>query len=50
MSLKLSAARDFIVIPVGIFQEQDFQTPSFSVYEERQHGWVKFDCQMEHYH
>ncbi|CAM3068979.1 GFA family protein [Vibrio neptunius] len=50
MSLKLSAARNFIVIPVGIFQEQDFHTPSFSVYEERQHGWVKFDCQMEHHH
>ena len=49
MMLHLSAAPEFIVIPIGVFQEQDLPTPSFSVYEERKHGWVKFDCQMEHY-
>lgn len=49
MLLKLHAATDYIVIPVGVFNEQDLPTPSFSIYEERKTGWVKFDCQMEHY-
>lgn len=49
MMLHLSAAPEYTVIPIGVFQEQDLPTPSFSVYEERKHGWVKFDCQMEHY-
>jgi hypothetical protein len=30
----------FIAIPVGAFADPQFQPPSFSVYEERQHGWV----------
>lgn len=47
--LTLSASPEYTVIPVGIFQERDLPTPSFSVYEERKHGWVKFDCQIEHY-
>ncbi|MEZ8100679.1 GFA family protein [Vibrio bivalvicida] len=50
MLLSLQAAPGFTVVPVGVFNEQDFPTPSFSVYEEKKHGWVKFDCQMEHYH
>ncbi|MFB9215901.1 GFA family protein [Vibrio sinaloensis] len=50
VSLSLSALPEVIVIPVGIFNQHDLPTPSFSVYEERQHQWVKFDCQLEHYH
>ncbi|KJY82850.1 aldehyde-activating protein [Vibrio galatheae] len=49
MMLKLQAAPEYRVIPIGVFNQQDLPTPSFSVYEERIHGWVKFDCQMEHY-
>ncbi|NOH82265.1 GFA family protein [Vibrio sp. 03-59-1] len=48
MQLTLSALPESSVIPLGLFKEQDFPEPSFSVYEERKHGWVKFDCQMEH--
>jgi len=49
MLLQVSASPESLVVPLGLFQERDFPTPSFSVYEERKHGWVKFDCQMEHY-
>ncbi|MDG3085411.1 GFA family protein [Vibrio hannami] len=47
--LKLSAAPGHSIIPLGIFSEQDFPAPTFSVYEERKHGWVAFDCEVEHY-
>lgn len=50
MLLRLDSAPNYLVVPIGIFQEQDFPTPSCSIYEERKHGWVKFECQMEHYH
>lgn len=49
MLLQLSADPHSSVVPLGLFKEKDFPTPSFSIYEERKHGWVKFDCQMEHY-
>ncbi|MGF1756285.1 GFA family protein [Vibrio makurazakiensis] len=49
MLLQLSNATEFLVVPLGLFKERDFPTPSFSIYEERAHGWVRFDCQMEHY-
>lgn len=49
MLLKLQAAPDSLVIPVGVFNEQDLPSPSFSVYEEKKCGWVKFDCQIEHH-
>lgn len=49
MLLRLSAAPDHIVVPIGVFHERDLPTPSFSVYEERKYGWVKFECQMEHH-
>ncbi|RTZ18198.1 aldehyde-activating protein [Vibrio aquaticus] len=50
MLLKLQAAPESLVIPVGVFNEHDLPSPSFSVYEERKSGWVKFDCQIEHHH
>ncbi|WED24199.1 GFA family protein [Vibrio sp. JC009] len=48
MLLRLSSAPGYTVVPLGIFSEQDFPTPAFSVYEERKHGWVKFDCEIDH--
>ncbi|KOO10537.1 aldehyde-activating protein, partial [Vibrio xuii] len=36
-----------LVVPVGVFNQQDLPIPSFSVYEERMHTWEKFDCQVE---
>lgn len=49
MLLHLENAPEFIVIPIGVFKQQDLPTPSFSIYEKRQFGWVSFDCQMKHY-
>ncbi|WP_159650838.1 GFA family protein [Vibrio atypicus] len=49
MLLTLSAMPDILVVPVGVFNRHDLPNPTFSIYEERQHMWVKFDCQMEHY-
>ncbi|MGB1319366.1 MAG: GFA family protein [Vibrio gallaecicus] len=49
MQLGITASPEVAVIPLGLFKEQDFPPPSFSIYEERKHGWVKFDSQMEHY-
>jgi hypothetical protein len=49
MLLQSVAAADFYVVPLGLFKEQDFPLPSFSVYEERKYGWVKFEHQMSHY-
>ncbi|ROV60221.1 aldehyde-activating protein [Vibrio ponticus] len=45
--LTLSALSDFIVIPVGIFTNQELPQPSFSVYEQNKQSWLKFDCQIE---
>ena len=45
--LTLSLYPEFTIIPVGIFASQDLPQPSFSVYEQHKHNWVKFDCQVE---
>nr|WP_082331704.1 GFA family protein [Vibrio nereis] len=47
MLMRLSALPNTLVVPVGVFNQQDLPIPSFSVYEERMHTWVKFDCQVE---
>ncbi|MDB1126030.1 GFA family protein [Vibrio algarum] len=49
MRLRLTSAPEAIIIPLGLFKEQDFSTPTFSVYEERKRGWIKFDCEMDHF-
>lgn len=49
MRLRLAGAPEAIIIPLGLFKEQDFSTPTFSVYEERKRGWIKFDCEMDHF-
>ncbi len=47
--LRLSVAPEYCVIPLGIFNEDDFPSPAFSVYEARKKGWVKFEGEMEHF-
>lgn len=37
-----------IAIPVGAFADPGFPQPTFSVYEERMHGWVRLPDGMEH--
>ena len=37
-----------VVIPVGAFAEPAFPAPSFSVYEERMHAWVRLPEDMTH--
>lgn len=32
---------DNIAIPIGAFADPTFPAPTFSVYEERMHSWVK---------
>lgn len=49
MLLSLSQAKEFAIIPMGVFDVQDFPPPSFSVYEERKQTWVELTGQMEHY-
>ncbi|GAM56092.1 hypothetical protein JCM19231_4038 [Vibrio ishigakensis] len=49
MMLSLSVAREFAVIPMGVFDVQDFPPPSFSVYEQHKQDWVEFASQMEHF-
>jgi hypothetical protein len=36
-----------IAIPVGAFADPKFPSPSFSVYEERMHGWVVMPADIE---
>ncbi|WED29414.1 GFA family protein [Vibrio sp. DW001] len=49
MRLKLNAVPDATIVPLGLFKEQDFTSPSFSVYEQRKRGWILFDCEMDHF-
>ncbi|WIO73202.1 GFA family protein [Porticoccaceae bacterium LTM1] len=37
-----------VSIPVGAFADQDFPPPTISIYEERQHPWVKIEGDIEH--
>lgn len=39
---------DRIAIPVGAFAEPGFPTPTFSVYEDRMHAWVKLPESIDH--
>jgi hypothetical protein len=44
----MEGLEDKIAIPVGAFAEPGFPAPSFSVYEERMHGWVSMPPGIEH--
>jgi len=39
---------DSIAVPVGAFADPTFPGPSFSVYEERMHSWVRMPDDIEH--
>ena len=38
----------FVAIPVGAFADPTFPAPTFSVYDERMHGWVRMPDGIEH--
>lgn len=40
---------DFISIPVGVFADPKFPTPTVSVYESRMHCWVVPPAEAEHF-
>ncbi len=48
MRLQLPDAPDYAIIPMGLFNNKEFPEPTVSIYEQRKHGWVSFDCTMEH--
>ena len=40
---------DVIAVPVGAFADKAFPTPGVSVYEARQHAWVRVPEDITHY-
>jgi len=41
---------DLTAVPIGTFAEPGFPPPSYSVYEERKHGWVTITGEgIEHF-
>jgi hypothetical protein len=40
---------DFVAIPIGVFADPNFPTPSVSVYESRKHQWVVPPPDAEHF-
>jgi len=39
--------QDAVAIPVGAFADPTFPDPTFSIYEERMHGWVSMPAGVE---
>ena len=39
---------EHIAIPIGAFADPTFPGPTFSVYEERMHSWVRMPKDIEH--
>src|SRR5665213_343442 len=39
---------EHIAIPIGAFADPTFPGPTFSVYEERMHSWVRMPEDIEH--
>jgi hypothetical protein len=39
----------FVTVAVGAFADPSFPPPHVSVYEERQHAWVRLPDDMEHF-
>lgn len=44
----MAGQEDRIAIPVGAFADPSFPGPTFSVYEERMHGWVVMPRDIDH--
>jgi hypothetical protein len=45
---EIDAMPGVIAVPVGAFADPGFPSPTFSVYEERKHGWVTVPDGIEH--
>ena len=45
---RMEGREDMIAIPVGAFADPTFPGPTFSVYEERMHGWVAMPKDIDH--
>ena len=43
----MSGMGDAVAIPVGAFADPSFPAPTFSVYEERIHSWVRMPSGIE---
>lgn len=39
---------EYLAVPVGAFADPGFPAPTFSVYEERMHSWVRLPEGIEH--
>jgi hypothetical protein len=46
---RIGGSGDFIAVPVGAFADPAFPAPAVSVYEERQHAWVRVPDDVEHH-
>jgi hypothetical protein len=44
----IAGSEEHIAIPIGAFAEPTFPAPTYSVYEERMHSWVRMPEDMEH--
>ena len=43
----IAAAPEIVAVPVGAFADPTFPSPSFSVWEDRQHAWVTMPPDVE---
>ena len=43
------AGIEHIAIPVGAFANENFPPPKLSIYEDRQHPWLRLEADMEHW-
>jgi hypothetical protein len=44
----VDAMPGFVAVPVGAFADPSFPAPAMSVWEERQHSWVRLPDEIEH--
>ena len=48
MFYKIPAFPEMIDVPVGAFGDPGFPAPVRSIYENRQHAWVRLPDEIEH--
>lgn len=46
---QLEQVPDAIAVPVGAFADPGFFPPKISIYEARQHAWLKITAEVEHW-
>ena len=49
MLLKIKSIPEYVVVPLGLFKEQDFPIQGVSTYEKRSDGWIKFDSEVDQF-